>query len=501
MVKLSKLINSTMPFKLKEKVKWKKLITSKLLLSVACASFLFYQTMLIFSQFMQQNIVTNIKFTKNQFDHFPAITICYDRLYSFERIVTRFDQYDQLYVNYTNFTDKLFDRHYRIVDHETEEQAKTFEKAYNSMIQKNFPIIFRFNSGNYMSYLDIFENFTIPFMVDNNNPFGQNIFMYFRGRVFGENKLPDQIKYDNNSKIYLISMMPLESIDMRNRRKCFTFFSSLEPRYRNLTAMIESITIGISFPNNWFPFRETTKIYIAIHSNTMMPHQDSFIEIDQASQHKIIYTKIENQQTVTHARCIDYDLDYKHGNFNMKSDCVYDCLQAYFDPYCTPYGSYLLYLQEFPLRKTQLDRIGYNTTCNITHIRNYYDNREACTIKCSDACYQAYFLLDSKQTYRNTNVSTMMLSNRVVLTLIPNSMPNVVINHLAEMTILSLFCNFGGLVGMWLGISVLATLNNLIHLTKNLFIKLYSLTYMYKQNNYYSKNNLFVVTNPVIMRK
>ena len=85
-----------------------------------------------------------------------------------------------------------------------------------------------------------------------------------------------------------------------------------------------------------------------------------------------------------------------------------------------------------------------------------------------------------------------------MLTLIPSSMPNVVINHLPEMTFISLLCNFGGLVGMWLGVSVLSTLEDVIDLTKNLFIKLYSLTY--KQENH-SQKSLFIVKKLVIKRK
>ena len=168
-----------MPFKLDKIVELRKLITTKTLLSVTCASFLFYQTWLILLQFMDKNFVTNIRFTKNQFDHLPAITICYDRLYSFERVVKKFNQYEELYVNYTKFTDKLSTIQYTISEYEKEKQAKTFEKAYNAMINVIFPIFIKFNPGRYKSYLDIFENFTIPFIIDTSNFFMQNLYISF----------------------------------------------------------------------------------------------------------------------------------------------------------------------------------------------------------------------------------------------------------------------------------------------------------------------------------
>ena len=484
-----------MPFRLNSIIEYRKIVTTKLMVSVTCTLFLFYQTMLIFYQYMEKNIVTNIKFTKIQFDHIPAITICYDRLYSFERVVNRFDEYKQLYINYTKFIDKLTNDQNK-PDYDTQKQAKTFVKAYNVMIEKNFPRFIQLNFGKYNSYLDIFENLT--FMLDKKRDYAyRNIYMYFRGKVLGDVKLNDQIKYNKISKIYWLITMPLESINMRYRRKCFTYFSSLEPRFRNLMAMIDFITIGIKSAHNWFPFRETTKVYIAIHSNTMMPDHKSFIEIDQASQHTIIYTKIENQQSVSHAKCTDYDLDYKHGNFNMKSDCVFDCLRVIYDPYCIPFGYQLLSCEEFPVRKTQLNMIVSNKWCNITN-KNFYKDRESCMNKCKDECYQAYYLLDSKQTEKETNVSMMMRSNKITITLIPSSLPSVKITHLAEMTFISLLCNFGGLVGMWLGISVLGTLEDVIHLTKNLLIKLYSLTY--KQSSY-TNNNFFIVTYNATKRK
>ena len=96
-------------------------------------------------------------------------------------MVNRFSQYRQLYVNYTKITDKLPTDEDSLIDQDTVEKAKTFVIAYNTMIQDNFPIFIQFNSGKYNSYLHIFDNFTVPFVLDKNNFLGQIIYMSFNG--------------------------------------------------------------------------------------------------------------------------------------------------------------------------------------------------------------------------------------------------------------------------------------------------------------------------------
>ena len=54
-------------------------------------------------QYLKFNSVINIKFTPNVINSLPAITICYNRFYSFEKLVQRYPQYQDIYDNYIKF--------------------------------------------------------------------------------------------------------------------------------------------------------------------------------------------------------------------------------------------------------------------------------------------------------------------------------------------------------------------------------------------------------------
>ena len=67
--------------------------------------------------------------------------------------------------------------------------------------------------------------------------------------------------------------------------------------------------------------------------------------------------------------------------------------------------------------------------------------------------------MDSDEQYNMiTNIRNqhpISTTNRdITLTVQPNGRPNIIIEHFAEITILSMFCNFGGLIGMYLGVSL-----------------------------------------------
>ena len=55
-----------------------------------------------------------------------------------------------------------------------------------------------------------------------------------------------------------------------------------------------------------------------------------------------------------------------------------------------------------------------------------------------------------------------------------NGYPDIVIEYIPEISLIAVIGNFGGLLGMWLGVSVLSSLDITINLTKHirkLFIK------------------------------
>ena len=91
-----------------------------------------------------------------------------------------------------------------------------------------------------------------------------------------------------------------------------------------------------------------------------------------------------------------------------------------------------------------------------------------CLKACKEDCYQEYYLQDIQTKYIEFG---NILNGRVFIQVVANLMPNVIIEHFAEMTFLSLLCNFGGLIGMWLGSSLLSISCGVWNFTKQNFMK------------------------------
>ena len=106
--------------------------------------------------------------------------------------------------------------------------------------------------------------------------------------------------------------------------------------------------------------------------------------------------------------------------------------------------------RQHSLRRYQLPS-SLNNCHNLT---NYDDDVLQCYIKCKEGCYQEYYFVnvEVKQKPDANIISTVNDAFRIVLQ--SNSRPNILIEHFAELTLLALICDFGGLIGMYLGISV-----------------------------------------------
>ena len=140
------------------------LVNFKFIISLICLSSLLYQTISLIEQYLEFNAVINIKFKQNSINSLPAITICYNRLYSFEKLVERYPKKRDDYENYINFTKQF----YGTFEIETKngqlisEQNKYYSKMYHDIIKSNDLNKLIMNSPYQFDYEDIFDNLTLP---------------------------------------------------------------------------------------------------------------------------------------------------------------------------------------------------------------------------------------------------------------------------------------------------------------------------------------------------
>ena len=96
-----------------------------------------------------------------------------------------------------------------------------------------------------------------------------------------------------------------------------------------------------------------------------------------------------------------------------------------------------------------------------------------------------------KRSVNIKNEIKHIMDTDIRVTLYRNGYPDVVIEYIPEISLIAVIGNFGGLLGMWLGVSVLSSLDITINMTKQfrtLFIK-------------YFYNNINIVNvRPILLR-
>ena len=189
--------------------------------------------------------------------------------------------------------------------------------------------------------------------------------------------------------------------------------------------------------------------------------------------------------------CKNYDLD-DQGGIKMRTDCILDCIMKHYGDNCTYHvikGS--MYL----MRKRQLPRESTKYNCRMLTeliLTDFDQVQLKCQLQCKGECYQAQYLYETKFISNKLVQPSYNRDKPVRINLIRNGLPDVSIDYMPEMTFISLVCNFGGLVGMWCGISVLACMKNMVAFIKYTFNKI-----IFKINNHNlifnnNNSNLFV---------
>ena len=206
-----------------------------------------------------------------------------------------------------------------------------------------------------------------------------------------------------------------------------------------------------------------------------------------SSRVDLAYTKFQYEQLPSYSGCSHY-LE-TNSPFKTQSDCIFDCQKRYYTFDCI---SEFFYEQDFPIRSEQLPNESPNSTCKWPSLRfDIEEMRETCMAKCPDECDHVYYLLQNKGvTFHKSFIWT---SNPIHVYLIQSNFPTIIIKQLPEMSLISLLCNIGGLLGMWLGVSLLSTFNNICITGKNIFCRLITKIKFCYINNNNNNTNLFIV--------
>ena len=206
-----------------------KYMSFKLLITVIFLSCLLHQTYLLIKQYLEYNTFINIKFTSNIINALPAITVCYNRLYSFEKLVQYYPDYKIDYENYLKFLSKYYsgnqisrkDRNSFLTEN------KFHMQKYWEIIENNFiePYFYSFNN---LSTEQIFE-LTLGFQDLNSTDYQYENNRIINVYLFGENNVLDGFSKSNSSNRSIFELEPIESVyNRRERFKCFIFLDEIQ---------------------------------------------------------------------------------------------------------------------------------------------------------------------------------------------------------------------------------------------------------------------------------
>ena len=166
--------------------------------------------------------------------------------------------------------------------------------------------------------------------------------------------------------------------------------------------------------------------------------------------------KIERLGEQYDTDCVEYGIGKK---FLTRNDCLLSCHQDEHDRICN--DSSTMVNSVFLVRK-QIFNMNANRLVNNCE---EYENMEHdiflnCWKHCKQACTYSYYRVDFQELEDMDFGHSRLFAEH-------NEMPDILIKYIPEISFISFICNFGGLLGMWLGLSFLTMANYFKNLMSN----------------------------------
>jgi hypothetical protein len=382
----------------------------KLLLHLLCICGLIYQTMLLLSQYLSGNTIVSLDIYRVYTDVAPAITLCFPSGISLNKLSTIDNNSMQLYKEYL---DRISRR------------DPDLESIYLKLISMTSV----FNPGKISKFIN---NLTWSQFIDRYTIDTDLVDFHFVGYVYNdsvETFHQDEerpTRWFNNTVTH--SAVPYSPL-----AKCLTMFSSVNKQWRNVLTNIVKIIMKINL--NLEPiYLDASFLLVSIHSPNSFPTLKELSVVKMRTNIVIDYsmTKTTLLDSRYNTDCINYNLDYKYENFNMRSDCIVSCVHEK----SSCHGKLLIH---FMIRRERLTQSNYYPTMEVCN--NWLTHELYCNDKSKKDCTFRYYNYNIKSMYVKRNDTRFHIAH--------NTLPDISVTHLPEMTLISFICNLGGLFGIW----------------------------------------------------
>ena len=453
-------------FNLRRSINFNELFEMKYFLFIICITLLLYQSIDLLNEFMSGKTVTHISYGIIRNTTLPAITICPHYL-DFQKMAMSNENVSILYAGYL-----------KKIENASKSEINDFSRDLLNYYWKALEIFLNSKKANINIKDDILENLT-PL----NDQRNETIFdVEIRSSI-----AHGDIDYDLiRSKIvnYKMKSIPMESIkiivykEIRLTTKCYTLFSHSHSSWNTINIDFKEIFIILKLDQNSISIIPRMSIPIVMHSPNYLPF-DNYNFINHGYYYIIRYSQWNIERLGK-----GYDTDCREYNPEKytRSDCIFDCYQDKVKYHC---------LTQDLVGSNILRRIIYFKQRNLNlsectvGVKKYYESIKSCEDQCHKECHFTYYSF-------SINIYVETHENNCGLRIRHNEMPDITIRYIPEMPLLTFICNFGGLLGMWLGLSFYTIFHDI---WKLLHVKILS-KFRFTNNIIYNiKYKFFISTN------
>ena len=443
---------------------------TKVIMNLVCLGGLLYQTQLLFTDFMNGSTVVSIRVGVQKYETLPSLTVCTDKFVSLSKALANDQNFRGDYQAKSQQLRKNFNK---TGDQVKEELDQFLEKYYD--IQEIF---------NQIVAYDVINNFSVVY------PEVEFEIELTGSLMNGEEKsLMNSTQNLLKTTEYIESVHYFGSFRHHGALKCFTFFSWILPQWKEFKFNLNSISFNLKPTENWRPNIATVRhINFAIHSPNDIPNlsHDNFhhLNLDETA---IIHFSQKNTELLGSGYdtdCWDYISGADESRSRMKQECGLSCLRSLYFNKCgkdifRTLGS--LFRKEWLQMYPKMKFMQHDECTAHIYTRMSYQ----CSRKCKNDCKFNYYEYDIKKSPRIWNDRNVPL-----VTIRHNNLPDISIKHIPQITFISFVCNFGGLLGMWLGLSFLTISDNIIKIIwkfvpSKIELKLFATVNNFKIENHY----------------
>ena len=237
-----------------------------------CVSGLTYHIVVLFYQYWLGKTIVNVNVQGNRLDHLPAITICFPKLFSLKKLAGIDESFKEIYEEY-----QVKFENYRKNINKTRKERNNLRLIYEGALN----LIHLRLSENKIDFREIIRNYTMDFKNEHGKPLIQ---IYFYGDITN-NTVIDPTDEMDVANFYLNDQIvdePFESIAFAKEiggkywysAKCFTFFSFLQPKWRNYQTYYQYMLFKLNYHSEAVPPNVGNQVFFSPHSPNTLPEFD-----------------------------------------------------------------------------------------------------------------------------------------------------------------------------------------------------------------------------------